>query len=87
MKKRLFLLLLLPLITWQTLLAQDGYTLTIDRVSDCVSPCVIATENNEVIAVINRNGMERGVSELIRIDANGNITDSLIFFFHTKPVL
>ena len=78
MKKQLFLLLL-PLISWQILLAQDGYTLTIERDSDCVPTCVIATEDNEVIAVINRFGTETGISELIRIDASGNITDSLIF--------
>ena len=61
------------------MLAQTNYTLTIEKESECVSPCAIATENNEVIAVVNRNGVEHGISELIRIDANGNITDSLIF--------
>jgi hypothetical protein len=79
MKQQFFLLPLLLIISWQSLLAQGDYTLTIERESDCLSPCTIATKNNEIIAVLNRFGTENGISELIRIDVNGNITDSLIF--------
>ena len=79
MKKYLFLLLLLPVISWQSLLAQSDYTLTIERASESLSYCAIATENNEVLAVVNRLGAENGIAELLRIDASGNITDSLVF--------
>ncbi|MCL2040551.1 MAG: T9SS type A sorting domain-containing protein [Bacteroidales bacterium] len=79
MKKHLFLLLFLPIISWQSLWSQSSYTLTIERAGESVSPCAIATENNEVIAVLDRLGLEDGIAELIRIDANGNITDSLLF--------
>ena len=79
MKKYLFLSLLLPIISWQTLLAQSSYTLTIERANESLSYCAIATENNEVLAVVNRFGAEEGIAELIRIDANGNIIDSLVF--------
>jgi len=78
MKKFLLLLLFLPVISWQNLLAQSDYTLTIEREGVAASYCAIATENNEVIAVIRRYG-EDGTAELIRIDANGNIIDSLVF--------
>jgi len=77
MKKIFFYLLFLPFINWQSLLAQSSYTLTIERASESISFCAIATENNEVIAVVD--SWRDGISELIRIDANGNITDSLVF--------
>ena len=78
MKKYLFLPLFLLLIGWQNLLSQSDYTLTIERENDAVSYCAIATENNEVIAVVFRHGGYAS-SELIRIDVNGNIIDSRIF--------
>ncbi len=80
MGKHFFLFLFLSIISWQSLSSQESsYTLTIERESGCISHCAIATKNNEVIAVVNSVGAGNGTSELIRIDVNGNITNSLVF--------
>jgi len=77
MKKSFVLFLLLSIISWKTLLSQSNYTLSIEREYETISHCAIATENNDVIAIVN--GSENGISELIRINESGNITDSLVF--------
>ena len=69
------------IINGHTIFAQSSYSLTIEREEETVPCCAVSTENNEVIASLNRLrfGEQSGISELIRIDANGKITDSLVF--------